>query len=173
MRNRIVAIIIAALLLAAAAQAQTVTYDMDRTAPFASYKTFAWIRGTEVGDDWNHRRVVSAVNRQLALRGMLQVDPSQDPDVRVRSHAAFDRSVQISGSVSAPLVFPAGRAGMARAEEILVGTLALDVIDARRQRIVSRGVAAKDVDVTADPARREKNINRTAEKLFKKYPTGK
>jgi hypothetical protein len=173
MRNRIMAITIATLLLAAAARAQSVTYDMDRTAPFATFKTYAWVRGTEVADDWNDKRVISAVNMQLALRGMLRVDATQHPDVLVRYHAAFDRKVQISGSASGPFLFPAGRTGTARAEGILVGTLAVDVIEARTKRIVWRGVASKDIDVTADPARREKSINRTAEKLFKKYPAGK
>jgi hypothetical protein len=173
MRRRIIAITIATLLFAVAARAQSVTYDMDRTAAFASYRTYAWVPGTEVPNDWNNKRIISAVNTQLALRGMLQVGATQNPDVLVRYHAAFDRSVQITGSVSGPFVFPAGRIGSARAEEIVVGTLVVDVIDGRTKRIVWRGVAAKDVDVTADPARREKSINRTAEKLFKKYPAGK
>jgi hypothetical protein len=173
MRNRIIAIAIATLLFAVAARAQSVTYDMDSTAAFASYKTYAWTRGTEVSNDWNNQRIISAVNTQLARRGMLQVNAAQRPDVLVRYHAAFDRSVEISGSVSGPLFFPAARTGMARAERILVGTLAVDVIDVQTQRIVWRGVASKDIDVNADPARREKNINRTAEKLFKNYPAGK
>jgi hypothetical protein len=167
------AITIAALLLAVAAWAQSVTYDMDKTAPFATYKTYAWVSGTEIADDWNNRRVISAVDKQLELRGMLQVNATQYPDVLVRYHAAFDRNVQINGLASGPLLFPAGRTGTARAETILVGTLAVDVIDARTKRIVWRGVASRDIDVTADPARRDKSINRTAEKLFKKYPAGK
>ena len=173
MRRRLIAIAIATLLFAVAARAQSVTYDMDSTAAFGSYRTYAWVRGTEVAGDWNHNRIIRAVNTQLALRGMLQVEADQNPDVLVRYHAAFDRSVQITGSVSGPFLFPAGRTGSARAEEIMVGTLAVDVIDGRTRRIVWRAVATKDIDVAAEPQRREKNINRTAEKLFKKYPAGK
>jgi hypothetical protein len=173
MRRRIIAITIATLLFAVAARAQSVTYDMDNTAAFATYRTYAWVRGTEVADDWNNQRIINAVNMQLALRGMLQVRATENPDVLVRYHAAFDRSVQITGSVGGPFLFPRARIGTARAEPIVVGTLAVDVIEARRARIVWRGVASKDIDVTAEPARREKNINRTAVKLFKTYPAGK
>jgi hypothetical protein len=172
MRRRILSIAIATVLFAIAAQAQSTTYDMDRTANFARYKTYAWVRGTEVPDQWNHARVVSAVGTQLALRGMRQIDPQQQPDVFVAYHAAFDRNLQITGTATG-FLFPAGRSGVARAEEIVVGTLVVDVIDARTRRLVWRGTATKEIDPNADPARREKNINKAAEKLFKKYPAAR
>lgn len=171
MRIRSMAITVALLVLAATAGAQTVTYDMDKTANFAKFRTYAWVRGTEIPDEWNHQRVVTAVDAQLALRGMTPVGAGQNPDVYVAYHAAFDRTVQISGSGwGGPAI---SRSGTARAEEVLVGTIVVDVIDASSRTIVWRGIATKEIDTRADPEKREKNINRAAEKLFKKYPAGK
>jgi hypothetical protein len=62
------------------------------------------------------------------------------------------------------------RSGTARAEEILVGSLVIDVVDARTRTIVWRGMASKDIDVDASAEKRDKNINKAAEKLFKNYP---
>ena len=55
-------------------------------------------------------------------------------------------------------------------DEILVGTLVVDVVDAKTKTIVWRGTATKDVDTKASAEKRDKNINRAAEKLFKNYP---
>ena len=60
-----------------------------------------------------------------------------------------------------------------RTEEILIGTLAVDMVDARTKTIVWRGMASKEVDVKASPERRERNINKAAQKLFDNYPPSK
>jgi hypothetical protein len=59
---------------------------------------------------------------------------------------------------------------VARTEEILTGTLAVDLVDSRTNTIVWRGIASKEIDVKAEPGKRERNINRAAERLFKHYP---
>jgi hypothetical protein len=51
-----------------------------------------------------------------------------------------------------------------------VGTLAIEIVDAKTRSIVWRGLASADVDANAKPEKREKNINRAAEKLFRNYP---
>ena len=43
-------------------------------------------------------------------------------------------------------------------------------VDARTKTIVWRGTATKDIDVNANPDKRDKNIAKTTEKLFKSYP---
>jgi hypothetical protein len=69
--------------------------------------------------------------------------------------------------------FAGSRSGMVRAEEILIGTLVVDVVNAKTKTIVWRGTATKEVDVNASPEKRDRNINRAAEKLFKNYPPAK
>jgi hypothetical protein len=120
----------------------------------------------------NDKRVVSAIDAQLALKGLVKVDSPADADVAVAYHATFDRDLQINGFSSGfgGYRFGGNRSGTARAEEILTGTLAVDVVNARTKTIVWRGIANKDIDVNANPEKREKNINKTAQKLFKNYP---
>jgi len=36
-----------------------------------------------------------------------------------------------------------------------------------------RGTASKEVDAKASPEKRDKNINKAAEKLFRNYPPGR
>lgn len=126
-----------------------------RVATFVSATALALtgaigVQGTTLSDQFNHARVVSAVGAQLAAKGLKQI-------------TGFSTGW-------GPYRFGADRSGTARTEEILTGTLAVDLVDSRTRTIVWRGIASKEVDVKADPRKRERNINRTAERLFKNYP---
>ena len=94
------------------------------------------------------------------------------PDVLVAYHATFDKDLQINGFSSGfgPYRFGGMRTGSATVDEILIGTLAVDIVDAKAKSIVWRGQATKEIVVKANPEKREKNINKAAEKLFKNYP---
>lgn len=163
----------AALVLAGTiAFAQNVSYDFDASTNFAALKTYAWIRGTPLTDEINHRRVVGAIEAQLAQRGLTRLETSANADLLVAYHATFDRDLQINGFSSGwgGYRFAGNRTGSARTEQILVGTLGVDLINAKSKTIVWRAMATKDVDVNAKPEKREKNIDKTVEKLFKNYP---
>ena len=152
-------------MLGAVAFAQDVTYDFDRAANFSAYRTYAWVRGAELADELNHKRIVTAIERQLASKGVNPAAANSEPDVFVAYHAAFDRTLQITGA--GPYRFGAGSA---RVEPIITGALAVDVIDAKTQALVWRGIATKELDPDAKPEKREQNIARATEKLFKNYP---
>ena len=145
--------------------AQSINYDFDRTANFAAFRTYAWAAGTPLPDALNHRRIVAAVDTQLAAKGMRIA--STNPDVLVAYHASLDRNLQID---TFRMGWGPGRSGTARTQEITVGTLAIDIVNAQTSAIVWRGMASNDIDPNAKPATRERNINRATEKLFKNYP---
>jgi uncharacterized protein DUF4136 len=174
---RLATFVSAALLIVTGAigVAQSVNYDFDKGTDFSKFKTYAWVRGTELADELNHSRVVSAIDAQLAAKGLRQVEMRAKPDLLVAYHASFSRDLQISGFSSGfgPYRFGGNQTGMGRTEKILNGTLAVDIVNAGTNTIVWRGMASKDVDVNADPARRDRNINRAAERLFKNYPPSK
>jgi hypothetical protein len=158
--------------LSTTAAAQTITYDFDKAADFSRFKTYAWVRGTPLSDELNHKRIVNAVDTQLAAKGLGKVEVGASPDVLVAYHATFNKNLQINGFSTGwgGYRFGANRSGSARVDEILVGTLVVDMVDAGSRTIVWRGTATKEVDVKANPEKREKNINKAAEKLFKNYP---
>jgi hypothetical protein len=170
MNNTRLGVTLGAVLLGTVVFAQSVTYDFDRSADFAAFRTYAWVSGTILNDELNHQRIVNAVDAQLTAKGLSKV--ASDPDLLVAYHATFDRNLRISGFSSGwgGYRFGGNRTGSARAEEILVGTLAVDLVNAATNTIVWRAMATKDIDVKASPEKREKNINRTAQKLFQSYP---
>ncbi|HEU5303423.1 MAG TPA: DUF4136 domain-containing protein [Gemmatimonadales bacterium] len=62
---------------------QDVTYDFDKAADFSRLRTYTWVRGTNLRDELNHRRIVAAVDAQLASKGLSKVEPSAKPDLLV------------------------------------------------------------------------------------------
>ena len=172
MRTAGVAAAVLSLALTTVITAQTVSFDFDRSASFGSFKSYAWVKGHSVPDPLVDRRLVGAVDAQLTLKGMTRVAPEARPDVLVAYHASFDKDLQIVGFGSGwgGYRFGGTRTASARAEQILVGTMIVDIVDARTKTIVWRGTATKDIDVNANPDKRDKNIAKTTEKLFKSYP---
>jgi len=165
-------------LMSAGASAQNVTWDYDKEADFTRYRTYTWVPGTNLGDEFNHKRVMAAVDAQLAAKGMRRVEANENPDMLVAYHASFDRDLQINASSFdtggwGGYRFGSNRTGSARVQEILVGTLIVDLVDAGTRDVVWRGIANKEVDVKADPEKRDRNMNQAAEKLFRKYPPAK
>jgi Domain of unknown function (DUF4136) len=172
MRIATLTAIVCLTLLGTLALAQTVTYDYDRTASFATFRTYAWTRGTELGDELNHARVVRAIDATLVAKGLVRVDPGANPDVLVAYHASFDENLEITGSTHGwgPVGLGGDRWGSARLQPVLVGTLVVDISDARTRAIVWRSLASSDIRPTDKPESRDKKIAKATEKMFKNYP---
>ena len=54
--------------------------------------------------------------------------------------------------------------------DILVGTLVIDMADAKKGQLVWRGMGVKEVNTQAKPEKRDKSINKAVNKIFKNYP---
>jgi hypothetical protein len=171
---RIATLIAGVMLLGTITFAQSVNYDFDKSANFGAFTTYSWVRGAALPDALTNQRIVTAINAQLAAKGLRLVERTENPDLLVGYHAAFDTDVQITGFASGwgGFRFPAA-SGSARANEIVTGTLIVDMVDARTRTIVWRGTASKEINPNAKPAQRDKNIARATEKLFKNYPPAK
>ena len=174
MKLRTVVITAAILSLPTVALAQKTSYDFDKTATFSGYKTYALKDGTKVGNPLIDDRIVAAIESQLAAKGLKKSDA---PDVTVVYHIAFDKQQDISAysTGAGPHGYRWGGGWGAtttdvRVREILIGTLVIDVADAKKSELVWRGMGVKEVDTQAKPDKRDKNINQAVEKIFKNYP---
>jgi hypothetical protein len=172
MRIAMFAAAVSLMLLGTTGLAQSVSYDFDRNADFSQFRTYAWTAGTELADELHHTRVVRAIEGQLAAKGLVRVRRDANPDVLVAYHASFDRNLQINafGTGWGGPRFGGLRSGTATTQEILTGTLVVDISDARTNALAWRGMASGDVNATAKPEQRDKNISRTTQKMFKNYP---
>jgi hypothetical protein len=150
-------------LLATMALARSVPYEYDHAANFSKYKTFAWTRGTNLTDELNHTRVVRAIDAALVAKGLVRVESSATPDALVAYHASFDLE-RFSGSGST------GLGGSLRMHSVLVGTLIVEISDARTNTIVWRSLVSSDLRPYETSDGRGRKIAKAVEKMFKNYP---
>jgi hypothetical protein len=159
-------------MLGTIALAQGVTYDYDRSASFSRFRTYAWTRGTELTDELDHARVVRVIDTALAAKGLEWLEHSASANVLVAYHASFDQNLEISGAVGGPgLNGLSGDAGEAAGvQPVPMGTLVLDISDARTGAIVWRSLGSTDIKPTDNRESRDEKIAKATKKMLKNYP---
>ncbi|HEX7019156.1 MAG TPA: DUF4136 domain-containing protein [Gemmatimonadaceae bacterium] len=159
--------------------AQKTSYDYEKTADFASFKTFAFKEGTKAGQPLIDNRIVAAIEAELGAKGLTKSET--DPDVFVVYHVAFDKEKDIStyssgyGGGYGPYGWGwgggwAGGSTYTQVRDILIGTLVIDMADAHKGAMVWRGLGVKEIDTQAKPEKRDKNITNAVKKILKNYP---
>ena len=178
MQKRLMLAAITLLVAPAVIIAQKTSYDFEKSANFTAFKTYAHKQGTPVGQSLIDDRIVAAIETQLAAKGFTKA--ASDPDVFVVYHMAFDKEKDISTYSSGyggygPYGWGwgggwSGGTTTTQVRDILMGTLVIDMADARKGQLVWRGMGVKEVNTQANPEKRDKSINKAVEKIFKNYP---
>ena len=181
MKNRVMLAALA-VLVPALAMAQKTSYDYEKSADFTTYKTYAFKPGTPVGQELIDSRIVGAIETQMAAKGFTKADAN--PDVFVVYHMAFDKEKDIStfssgyggGYGAYGWGWGGGWAGgttTTQVRDILIGSLVIDMADAKKGQLIWRGMGVKEVNTQANPEKRDKSINNAVAKIFKNYPPKK
>jgi len=159
-----------ATLVATSALAQKITTESAPKASFASYKTFMWIKEPKVSDPLLKQRIIDDVTAQLRAKGWQPV--SQGADIAVAAHMATQTEKTLNTFYDG---FGGGwrwGGGFGSATTTVntyqEGTLIVDLFDAKTKKAVWRGTAMQDV--SRNPEKQSKNIDKAAEKLFSKFP---
>ena len=178
MQKRLMLAAITLLVAPAVIIAQKTSYDFEKSANFTAFKTYAQKQGTPVGQSLIDDRIVAAIETQLAAKGFTKA--ASDPDVFVVYHMAFDKEKDISTYSSGyggygPYGWGwgggwSGGTTTTQVRDILMGTLVIDMADARKGQLVWRGMGVKEVNTQTNPEKRDKSINKAVEKIFKNYP---
>jgi hypothetical protein len=180
MPKSLVAAVLVAVVTPALLLAQKTSYDFDKSANFAAFKTYAHKDGTKVGQELIDARILNAIESQMIEKGLTKTETN--PDVFVVYHVAFDKEKDIS-TYSSGFSGGYGPYGWGwgggwggstmtttQVRDILVGTLVIDIADAKQGKLAWRGMGVKEVNTTAKPEKRDKSINDAVKKIFKNFP---
>jgi hypothetical protein len=161
---RVVAVaVFTSWLLIAAARAAEVRYDYDKTADVSSWKGWSWklsLRPQEIGLE--EARIREELAQGFAAKGYREVEPGE-ADFRVDYRGLARPQARISDTWSPGL----GRD--LRVDKQVVGTLVVEVYDAKSGRLVWWG-AVTDA-LAKDPEKADKKTERAVTKLLKKFPS--
>jgi hypothetical protein len=164
------------------------SYDYRRGVNFAGIRTFAFkaappmapeaYKTTTYDSPIQRERTTAAITAQLEARGMRRDD--QHPDVFIVTHRTYKTDYTYYGGWGGPYwwggyygagYYPgwAGYGGGYVYEELL-GTLTVDVEDAKSGALLWRGVETGHVHQTSKPAKRDKHVNEEVADVFKHFP---
>jgi len=172
MKMRIILIGLA-LFLANALFAQQVKTDYDRTANFSQYKTYSWEKVQTPDPLWVDR-IKAAVNGALAAKGWTLVESGGDISIIAmeinRNHQTLNTFYDDFGGGWGWRGFGFGGFGESTttSETYTVGTLVVDLFDAKTKMLVWRGVSSGILSDKSD--KNIKNLNRGVEKMFQHFP---
>jgi len=159
----------ALLCLGASAFAQEVQFDYDRSADFGVYKTYAWVDRLPVapGDQLLDKDIKRAVDDQLAGKRLRRVESGGDLHISYRGAISQEKEYEHLGP--GPLWWGDGRV---TTSTIDVGKLAIEIFDPASSELVWRGFVSKTLDLSRDPDKNYRNLEKAMAKLFKNYPPG-
>ena len=165
-------------------------HNLDPSAPFPSYKTFAWVTeesllkagaGTMAGgvavDPLLDPLIRGAVERNLAAKGYEQTrDPATADLVVSYSIGARDKIDVDSYPVGAGYRYGGawgyGYGGYAtQVDTYTEGTLALDFFDGHTKKAVWHGYATKRLSSRPTPEQRQQTIDQASDAILAEFPT--
>jgi hypothetical protein len=160
----------------AAAFAQDVKTDFDKSANFGAIKTFSVKIGTSWNNQISEKRISDEIAQTLTEKGWKQVDAN--PDALVLLHGATEKQKNLNTFYSGMGGYGyrgwGGMGGMGSAtttvSEYLVGTLVVDIFDAKSKALMFRGTASDEI--SDKPEKNIKKVEKASQKMFKDFPPG-
>ena len=165
------------LVFAAACRAPQVGYDYDRGADFGRYRSYAWVStGQEATGDKRvdsslvDARIRGAIDSQLRAKGyVLSADGS--PDFLVAYHAGMKDLMK--GASTQNYIGDRAHGTFTTISDIQPyheGTLTLDIVDARFQRLVWQASVRADMDQSLGPKERDARVNDIIRAMLTHFP---
>ena len=170
--------VVLCLFSAASSFATDVRSDYDRAADFGRYKTFCWQRVETRNQLWIER-IKAAVSSELTAKGWAQAEPSSGCDVAIvaievkRNHDTVNTFYDNFGGGWGGWGwrgFGGGGFGEATTttETYQIGTLIVDLFDAKNKNLLWRGSATDTLSDSSD--KNIKKLNSSVHKLFEHFP---
>jgi hypothetical protein len=171
MQKKVTILIGLALFLASASFAQQVKTDYDRGANFSQYQTYSWEKVDTPDPLWVNR-IKAAVNAALAAKGWTQVESGGDISIIAmemnRNHETLNTYYDDFGGGWRWRGFGGFGESTTTSETYKVGTLVVDLFDAKTKNLVWRGVSSGMLSDKSD--KNINNLNRGVQKMFQHFP---
>ncbi|AKC85880.1 DUF4136 domain-containing protein [Pseudoxanthomonas suwonensis] len=168
--------------VAACSSTPTVHTDSDPQASFGSYRTYTWLAKPEGVSPLVAQRIVDGVDARLRAQGWTQ---AADADVAVAAHVTTQQKQTLDTLYSGPMYGGWGWArpglyggmgvGMGSATTTVhnytVGTLIVDLFDAKTKQAIWRGTASDTA--SSSPDKVNAAVDAGIAKMFEGFPPGR
>jgi hypothetical protein len=161
----------AALALTAACTTLTTSFDFDPATDFGRYRTYSWKNTGDIRDPIWSRRVEDVLEDTVAPRGLTKV--KEGGDLWMAVHARLSMDYQVNYWDTGWGYGWGWGPGPTTVTAIPVGTLVVDLVDAKKGMLVWRGVAHDSLRPDREPEEREQTLRKVMAQVFTNYPPPK
>jgi hypothetical protein len=155
------------LLLACVSFAQEVKTDYDHNANFSQYKTYSWEK-VQTKDPLMVDRIKSAVNSALAAKGMTEVPSGGDVEVSAVEVTKNQETQNTLYDGFGGRRFGGFGYATTTTDTYKVGTLIVNLFDAKAEKLIWRGASSGTLSNNAD--KNTKNLDKGVTKMFRHFP---
>src|SRR5262245_46458009 len=151
-------LLVMGLLAAGCAQTARTVTDYNPTANFSRFHTYSWRINTPADRGLMDERIIQSVNRELQRKGLVQVDQGGDLEVTYlisvgqRLEMSFPQLDGVSWDDPNNPDWPFRNRPLygqsTTAYGVPEGTIVIDLIDARKNQVVWRGISVDELNET-------------------------
>lgn len=142
--------------------------DYSHSAHFANYHTFYWLKVDAANPLWTDR-IKRAVDAQLTAKGWTEQPNGQiavSAMGRTKNEQSYNTFYDDMGG--GWMWGPDTGISTTNVENVPVGTLIVDLFDAKTKKLLWRGVATNTL--SGSPEKNEKKLQQETAKMFRKFP---
>jgi len=153
----------------------TVSTDYDPAANFNQYKTFTVMPLEQFKNNTiTADRIKAAITQALQARGLQPGPDTADLQINVLAKLSKETQMTSTGGGYGGWGYRGWGGGMSTTtiQNIDVGTLVVDLVDAKTNKPVWRGMASKTIEQSQTGEQKQQALNDAMNKMFAKYPPG-
>jgi hypothetical protein len=146
---------------------QQVSVNYNHSQDFTQFHTYAWENNNpnQIANSILAQAALSDIDSALQAKGLSKVDLSATPDLIVILSGGLKQ--QTSYSAWGMRGFGGGMGGITP-EQNVVGTMVVDLYDARNKQLVWRGLGQNTLSSNGN--KNQQTVDNAVKKMFKQYP---
>jgi hypothetical protein len=152
----------------AIAVGQQVSVNYNHSQSFSGFHTYAWgsDNSNKVQDSILAQVAVQNIDSALQGKGWQKVTEDQKPDVLVTANGGMKQQTSYSAWGMRGI---GGGMGGITPEQNVIGTLVVDLYDAKNQSLIWRGIAQNTLNNNGN--KNQQMLQKAVTKMFKQWPT--
>lgn len=157
-----------ACIVSAVALGQQVSVNYNHSQDFSQFKTYAWgsNNANQIQNSILSQQAKSDVDQALQGKGLQMVQESENPNLIVTENGGLKQQTSYT-AMGMGRGFGGGM-GTISPEQSEVGTLIIDLYDAKAKNLVWRGIAQDTLSTNG--GKNAKTVQKAIQKMFKQYP---
>jgi hypothetical protein len=167
MKKRVVLLAMLVCIASAIALGQQVSVNFNQGQSFAQYHTYAWgsNNANEIQNSILAQVAKQDIDSALQAKGLQKVEESQNPDLILTASGGLKQQTSYSAWGMRGI---GGGMGGITPEQNVIGTMIIDLYDAKTKSLIWRGIAQDTLSNNGN--KNQQIVEKAIQKMFKQWP---